>query len=172
MRLMGVLAGEYGSLRSEILSPSVRDGFDYWLTLLDGRRFPTRREIDPTAIPRQLLRISLVDVSHDPLDFHVRLVGQYVRDRTGAAPHARLADTVKPEQGLERLLKRYTMCVESRRPVRGLFQFVPLPPPYTPIWVEAVSCPLAGDNPDWVDHIVTFASDGDFQLPPGSREFP
>jgi hypothetical protein len=83
-----------------------------------------------------------------------------------------VADSVKPEQGLERLLRRYTLCVEGRRPVRGLFRFVPLLPPHEPIWVEAVSCPLAGDAPDRVDHIVTFASDGDFQVTPGTPEGP
>jgi hypothetical protein len=159
-------------LRAEILSPSVRDGFDYWVGLLAGRRFPARRELDPTAIPRQLLRISLIDVTHDPLDFHIRLVGQHVRDRMGAAPHTRLVDSIKPEQGLDRLLKRYRLCAVERRPVRGLFQFVPLLPPRAPTWVEAVSCPLAGDEPDRVDHIVTFASDSDFEVAPGTPEVP
>jgi hypothetical protein len=159
-------------LRDDILSPSVRDGFDYWVGLLGGRRFPARREIDPTAIPHQLLRISLVDVSRDPLDFHIRLVGQHVRDRMGAAPHTRVADTIKPEQGLESVLKRYALCAVEERPVRGLFQFTPLLPPRTPIWVEAVSCPLSGELPDRVDHIVTFASDGDFQVAPGTPEVP
>ena len=166
------LTGDVARLRGEILSPSVRDGLDYWLGLLAGRPYPARREIDPTAIPRQLLRISLVDVTYDPLDFHIRLVGQHVRDRMGAAPHSRVADTVKPEQGLDRLLRRYALCVERRRPVRGLFQFIPLLPPRAPIWVEAVSCPLAGDAPDRLDHIVTFASDGDFQIAPGTPETP
>ena len=159
-------------LCGEILSPSVRDGVDYWAGLLAGRSFPSRREIDPTAIPRQLLRITLVDVTYDPLDFHLRLVGQHVRDRMGATPHTRVADTVKPDQGLDRLLKRYRMCVERRCPIRGLFQFIPLLPPRTPIWVEAVSCPLSGDDPAQLDHIVTFASDSDFTVPDGAPEVP
>ncbi|MCC7046126.1 MAG: PAS domain-containing protein [Alphaproteobacteria bacterium] len=160
------------AMRADILSPAVRDGFDYWIGLRRGRPFPARREIDPTAIPRQLLRITLIDVTHDPLDFRLRLVGQHVRDRMGATPQTRVADTVKPEQGLDRLLRRYTLCVERRAPVRGLFRYIPLLPPQAPIWVEAVSCPLSGDDPERVDHIVNFASDSDFTVPAGAPEVP
>jgi hypothetical protein len=169
---MDAMTGGLERLRDEILSPSVRDGVDYWIGLRRGRPFPSRREIDPTAIPRQLLRITLIDVTYDPLDFRIRLVGQHVRDRMGAAPQTRVADTVKPDQGLDRLLNRYTMCAEQRQPIRGLFQFTPLLPPRTPTWVEAVSCPLSGDDPAHLDHIVTFASDSDFKAPGGAPEVP
>lgn len=162
----------FAAMRADILSPAVRDGFDYWLALRRGRPFPARREIDPTAIPRQLLRITLIDVTYDPLDFRLRLVGQHVRERMGATAQTRVADTVKPEQGLDRLLRRYTLCVEKRAPVRGLFRYIPLLPPQTPIWVEAISCPLSGDDPGRVDHIVNFASDSDFTVPPGAPEVP
>jgi len=159
-------------VREEILSPSVRDGFDYWVALCAGRRFPTRREIDPTAIPRQLLKISLVDVSRDPLDFRIRLVGQHVRDRMGAMAGKRVAETVAPGQGLEKLLSRYSRCATEERPIRALFRFTSLIPPHDEIWVEAVSCPLAGEAPDRVDHIVTFAADSDFPAPDPAQETP
>lgn len=164
--------GDLGALRREILSPSVIAGVDYWAGLLAGRRFPSRREIDPTAIPRQLLRISLIDVDRDPLDFRIRLVGQHVRDRMGAMAGKRVVDTVRPDQGLQNLLNRYTRCVEEARPIRALFRIRSLIPPHEELWVEAVSCPLAGDVPDRVDHIVTFAADGDFPTPARGQEVP
>lgn len=165
-------AGDLVALRQELRSPSVATGFDYWASLLDGRRLPSRREIDPTAIPRQLLKISLIDVSHDPLDFRIRLVGQHVRDRMGAMAGKRVAETIRPDQGLQNLLNRYTRCAEEARPVRSLFRFRSLIPPHDEIWVEAVSCPLSGEVPDRVDHIVTFAADGDFPTPALDQEVP
>ena len=160
------------ALREQILSPSVLTGVDYWISLLRGRRFPARREIDPTAIPRQLLKISLIDVSYDPLDFRIRLVGQHVRDRMGAMAGKRVAETVAPGQGRDNLLGRYARCATEARPVRALFRFTSLIPPHEVLWVEAVSCPLAGDDPDRVDHIVTFAADSDFPAPSPAQEIP
>jgi hypothetical protein len=165
-------ADDLAQVRRQFLSPSVEAGFDYWASLLIGRRYPSRREIDPTAIPRQLLKISLIDVSHDPLDFRIRLVGQHVRDRMGAVAGKRVAETVRPDQGLQNVLNRYTRCVDEARPVRSLFRFRSLIPPHDEIWVEAVSCPLAGEVPDRVDHIVTFAADGDFPTPAVEQEVP
>lgn len=165
-------AGDLSALRRQLLSPSVEAGLDYWASLLGGRRFPSRREINPTAIPRQLLNISLVDVSHDPLDFRIRLVGQHVRNRMGAVAGKRVAETVRPDQGLQSVLDRYARCVQEARPVRALFRIRSLIPPHDGIWVEAVSCPLSGDVPDRVDHIVTFAADGDFPAPALDQEVP
>ncbi|MBL8704314.1 MAG: PAS domain-containing protein [Rhodospirillales bacterium] len=165
-------AGDLDRVRRQIVSPSVEAGFDYWTNLLTGRRFPSRREIDPTVIPRQLLKISLIDVSHDPLDFRIRLVGQHVRDRMGAMAGRRVAETIAPDQGLQNVLNRYTRCVQEARPVRSLFRFRSLIPPHDEIWVEAVSCPLSGEVPDRVDHIVSFAADGDFPTPALDQEVP
>lgn len=159
-------------LRGQLVSPSVLAGFDYWIGLLQGRRYPGRREIDPTAIPRQLLKISLIDVSYDPMDFRIRLVGQHVRDRMGAMAGKRVAETVKPEQGLQNLLDRYTRCVTEAFPVRALFRFRSLIPPHDVTWVEALSCPLSGEDPDRVEHIVTFAADSDFPTPSPDQEIP
>ena len=160
------------AVRRQLVSPSVAAGFDYWASLLNGRRFPSRREIDPTAIPRQLLKISLIDVSYDPMDFRIRLVGQHVRDRMGAMAGKRVVETVRPDQGLQNLLDRYTRCALEARPIRSLFRFRSLIPPHDETWVEAVSCPLSGEVPDRVDHIVTFAADSDFPTPAPGQELP
>lgn len=165
-------AAKLADLRQQLLSPSVAAGFDYWASLLQGRRYPTRREIDPTAIPRQLLKISLIDVTYDPIDFRIRLVGQHVRDRMGAMAGKRVAETVKPEQGLQNLLDRYMRCAVDAFPVRALFRFRSLIPPHEETWVEAISCPLSGEAPDRVDHIVTFAADSDFPTPRPEQEVP
>jgi len=164
-------AAYLGRVRSAILSPTVRAGFDHWTSLLRGRRFPKRREIDATAIARQLLHVSLINVRTGPSPFVARLAGEYVRKRQGIGPGTRIAEEVGAEQARDRVVKRLWMCVEERRPIRGLYLYRPLDKPHARIWVESVACPLSDDG-EAVDCIVTFGADHDFKVPPGAKEWP
>ncbi len=169
-------AGDYAAyldrLRKEILSPTVRTGFEHWVGLLNGRRFPKRREIDPAAIARQLLHVSLIDVrkGDEPI-FIARLSGEYVRKRQGIGVGTRIADQVGVDQARDRVLARLTMCVEQRRPIHGLYLYRPLDRPRSRIWVEAAACPLSDDGVT-IDCIVTFGADHDFKPPPDAKEWP
>lgn len=59
----------------------------HWDELCDGRRFPTRRDLDPLNVPQFLSGMILVDVvSHDPLDLVYRLVGTREVDYRGFDP--------------------------------------------------------------------------------------
>jgi hypothetical protein len=158
-------------VRSEILSPTVRAGFDHWMSLLRGRRFPKRREIDPTAIARQLLHVTLINVRKGPSPFTARLAGEYVRRRQGIGPGTRIAEEVGAEQARDRVVKRLWMCMEQRRPIHGLYLYRPLDKPHTRIWVESVACPLSDDG-STIDCIVTFGADHDFKVPPDAKEWP
>ena len=161
------LGSQLDRIDAQILSPSVRAGFRYWRDLLRGRNMPARTELDPTAIGRLLVHICLIDVQHDPLDFHVRLVGEHVSQRQGATRGRRLADCVAPEQGRDVLLDRLRECIEQRLPAHRLYRYVPLVLPRESRWVEGVSCPLS-DSGDGVDCIVNFGSDDDFAVPENS----
>jgi hypothetical protein len=166
------LAAYLARLRTDILSPTVRAGFDHWVSLLAGRRFPRRREIDPTAIARQLLHVTLIDVRPgDGSPFVARLAGEYVRKRQGIGVGTRIADQVGMDQARERVVARLSQCVKERRPVRGLYLYRPLDRPRTRIWVEAVACPLSDDGAV-IDCIVTFGADHDFKPPPDAKEWP
>ena len=70
----------------------------YWESKRQGRRMPSRRDIDPLEIPPFLANVVLVDVRYAPLDFSYRLIGTAVvqrieRDYTGVRfmdiPHQR-----------------------------------------------------------------------------------
>jgi len=159
------------TLDALIRSGSVRIGFRHWRDVLRGRRMPARGDIDPVAIGRGLLRVSLLDVTRDPLDFRVRLVGEFVRAQMGAQRGQRIVDTVGVEQGRDRILKRFGLCVGQALPIRGLYRYVPLTPPERLIWVEAVSCPLSDDGMT-VHHIVNFGADAEFDVAAGTPEQP
>ncbi|MCC6468387.1 MAG: hypothetical protein IT563_08695 [Alphaproteobacteria bacterium] len=152
------------------LSPSVREGFNYWRGLLRGRRFAARSDLDPVAMPSQLHRITLVDVEHDPPRFRTRLLGQHNRDRQGIPAGSDFSD-VGVAQGRERILARLRLCVAEGRPIRGTYRYEPLAGPDQQVWAEVASCPLSSDG-NTINHIVSFGSDFDFTPPPGLREWP
>lgn len=146
-------------LDREFLHPLVREGFQHWRGLLDGRRFPTRAELDPTAIPRNLAQISIVDVDRDPPGFRLRLLGHHNRLQQGVGPGDDIAQ-VQPGQGRDRILARLRLCVEQAKPIRGLYKYVPLRGQGRQIWAEVATCPLSDDQ-ETVTHVVSFGADFD-----------
>lgn len=151
------------SLDRAFLHPLARDGFRHWRGLLLGRRFPTRADVDPTAIPHNLAQISVIDVAcKDPLRFRLRLLGHHNRLQQGVGPGDDIAK-VLPSQGRDRILARLRLCVEEARPIRGVYRYVPLKSQGAPIWAEVASCPLSDDQ-ETVSHIISYGAD--FDVPP------
>lgn len=79
----------------------------YWRQKRSGRRFPSRKDLDPIDIPRLLPFLTLVDVVPDPHCFVYRLVGTAAagilrRDLTGAPVGHGLID-----QELDEVMGRY-----------------------------------------------------------------
>jgi hypothetical protein len=144
------------------LHPLVREGFRYWRGLLRGRRFPSRAEVDPTAIPRNLAQISVVDVAVGPMEFRLRLLGHHNRLHQGVRSGDDLQD-VPPAQGRDRILARLRLCVAEARPIRGIYRYVPLRTQGAAVWAEVASCPLSDDHRA-VTHIISFGAD--FDVPP------
>lgn len=70
----------------------------YWRDIRPaGSPMPSRRDLDPAAIPRLLPAIRLIDVHRDPWRFRYRLVGTELvrmlgRDPTGTWYHENVAD--------------------------------------------------------------------------------
>lgn len=148
-------------LERSYLHPLAREGYRYWRSLLKGRRFPTRAEVDPTAIPHNLAQISVVDVAAGAPAFRLRLLGHHNRLHQGVKSGDDL-QAVQPGQGRDRILARLRLCVEEARPIRGIYRYVPLQAQGT-VWAEVASCPLS-DNQQAVTHIVSFGAD--FAAPP------
>lgn len=57
--------------------------FAYWDARRGDRPMPARSDLDPLDIPGLLRNLILLDVSHDPLRFRVRLYGTEVTDLRG-----------------------------------------------------------------------------------------
>lgn len=66
--------------------------FAYWASLRRGGKLPCRADIQPQDLKRLLPTVSLIDVSHAPLDYRLRLAGTglysvYGREITGRGLH-------------------------------------------------------------------------------------
>lgn len=77
------------ALRARLADPDMAALYDYWLARRGARPMPSRRDIDPVDLPRQLPNLMLIDVEQPGPRFRYRLVGTRVvsasgEDRTGA----------------------------------------------------------------------------------------
>lgn len=70
----------------QISDPALVRLYAYWNARRGGRRFPARPDIDPLDLSYILGSIILVDVSHDPLRFRIRLYGSNLVEQTGLDP--------------------------------------------------------------------------------------
>jgi len=147
---------------ASLVHPLTQDGFRHWRSLLGERRFPTRADLEPTKIPRNLSQISLIDVVPQPLRFRIRLLGFHNRLHQGVVAEQDLG-AVRPEQGRDRILARMDMVVKERRPIRGVYRYRPLSGTGRLIWAEVASCPFSEDGAT-VTGVVSFGAD--FDLPP------
>ena len=58
--------------------------YGYWQEKRGDRRFPARRDLDPLEFGYALGWVMLVDVTHDPLRFRIRLYGSDLVAFTGS----------------------------------------------------------------------------------------
>jgi hypothetical protein len=77
--------------RSEMIALLQR----HWEGLRDGRRFPTRAEIDPTEIYNALPYVSVLQYQHEPFRVQFRLIGNEVGRLYGRNVHGRFLDEME-----------------------------------------------------------------------------
>lgn len=72
-----------GPVEDEIRHALLRALYAYWDDRRGGRIMPARSDLDPVDIPDLLRHLILLDVTHDPLRFRVRLYGTEVAELRG-----------------------------------------------------------------------------------------
>lgn len=139
-------------LRPETWHSTIRTLYDHWIFIHPPSGLPGRQHLDPTAIPRLLSHLFIVDVSRDPLRFKYRLIGtQYARliglDLTG-----RYLDEVHPDFH-DLILRQYTEAAELGRPAyrKGAIKYARPDKQY--LGMERLIVPLARNGVD-VDMIL------------------
>ena len=90
---------------------------EYWHSKRNGRRMPSRRDIQPTEIPRILPHIVLNDVvPGTPVRYRYRLVGTRVTDYYGMDPTGRFFDDVATGTFYDAVVDAFEACRLSLRP--------------------------------------------------------
>jgi hypothetical protein len=99
------------------LDPDIKLAFDYWCRKRGERLAPNRADIDPADIAPLLPRVTLVDVSTDPVDFRFRLVGTSLFKIHGAELTNKRALELEPPPYAALIHRLYCDALARRAPV-------------------------------------------------------
>ncbi len=141
---------------SIVTDPGVLRFYRHWLELRRGRRFPSRRDVDPTAIPDMLPNVLLLDVHYDPLDFEYRLVGDEIVSRLGPHKGRRVHEACLINVSSS-AYRNYCAVVETGAPqfLEGAAAVACLDG--RQVVVSRVHCPLSSDG-ETIDKIFSYVA--------------
>jgi hypothetical protein len=107
-------------IRDSTRHPVIRRFYDYWDEKRGDRPFPSRADIDPLDFKFALGRVSLIDVTHDPLRFRYRIVASYLTEHLGYEMTGKFADEIPEPATRDYTIGRYTDAVMAHAPVHEL----------------------------------------------------
>ena len=135
-----------------ITVPGARQFHAYWVSLRGARRFPSKADVDLTAIAKLAPNLLLLKVFYDPLDFEYRIIGEDIADRFENLKGQRVRESVLFNIGKSAYLN-YCAVVEA-----GLPQFMegwaPVDRGSRSCLLSRVHCPLSDDD-QTIDHIIS-----------------
>ncbi len=105
----------------ESASPKIKALFDYWRSIHPDpghpeAGLPGRQHFDPMDIPRLLPNIWMIDVSHDPLRFRMRLVGTEIVRFTGRDATGQWLDSIYSDYENTDAYRFHRTCALSGEP--------------------------------------------------------
>lgn len=97
----------------------LRELYDYWNSIRDGRSFALRERFDPVEIPRLLKDLFYVDVEEEDGEprFRYRVVGTGIAEFVGEDYTGRRVDEVFSEPARSIMVRCYTAPLVIERPV-------------------------------------------------------
>lgn len=97
--------------------PILGNALSYWERKRGDRRIPSRRDIDPTEIPRLLSHVQMIDVIDRGARFRYRLVGTALVEAFGQDYTGRFADELFSGVRRDFVHKIYRTVCDERCPV-------------------------------------------------------
>ena len=101
---------------SQFKSPPVRRLAEYWFSKVAPGRLPSRADIKPEEMRRDLPFVYLIDVASDPLRFRYRLVGTRVSEWTGRDFTGAAVNETEYGPQWQRIFADYQAVTESKAP--------------------------------------------------------
>lgn len=115
-----VMQGDTLCEHLETLQPNspIRDAHNYWQSLSNNGRAPTRQSIDPTAVSVETIpHIVLIDVEYGPQQrFRYRLVGTGVTRIFGSDYTGKYLDEMDRGQVFGRIQEFYSLVCKDQQP--------------------------------------------------------
>jgi hypothetical protein len=111
------------TLRAGIADPDMAALYDYWLARRGDRRMPSRRDIDPVDLPRQLPNLMLIDVEQPGPHLRYRLIGTRVVEASAENRTGEYFDNVAFFAKNPVVMQQYLRVVETGMPVLSLEPF-------------------------------------------------
>jgi hypothetical protein len=141
------IMGETASIatRGEITSPRLKRLMREWESWRGNREFPSRADFTPFDLKYIIGNISLLDVTHDPLQFRFRIHGTNLALRVNREMTHKSIDDMPGMGRAARIRQQLTEVVERRSPVAYPCD-TPVPVFPMPRDVEALVLPLSDDG--------------------------
>lgn len=133
-------------------SPTVLELYGYWCRLRGERRFPSKPEIDLSAIAHLASSLMLLKVTHDPLDFEYRIIGDEIATRLGSVKGRRVREAALLNVDAS-AYRNYCAVVEAGKP-QFMAGWAAIPFRNEPFLLSRVHCPLSSDG-ETIDYIIS-----------------
>ncbi len=98
--------------------------YNYWVSLLDGRPYPSIADVDPHTIEDFGANSVLLDFSVDPLDPEIQFLGKALRFECSLDNTIRNISQVPARSLLSRLTDHYMQIIANRAPIGFEAEFV------------------------------------------------
>ena len=98
--------------------------YNYWVSLLGGRAYPSIEDLDPTNIADFGANSVLLDFSHGVEDPAVAYLGRSLREECGVEASIRQISEVPARSLLSRLTDHYLQIIANRAPIGFEAEFV------------------------------------------------
>lgn len=89
------------------MHPTVRALYEHWRAIHPARGLPGRQHFDPTAIPRLLPNVWLLDVARDPLRFFYRVMGSALVEAGAPVRTGQFLHEAVPDAALRRRMEAF-----------------------------------------------------------------
>ena len=139
-------------LLDEVSSDTIRDVHAYWDRLRAGRRFPAKRDIDPSAIKSALPYVLIAEVQREPLRVRYRLVGTEAAHFAGEDFTGKYLHETGWGEDAEAIALYYVHMFQTGGPVYGVDYFTQVSDRQRKPFEWAI-LPLAADG-ETIDHCL------------------
>lgn len=136
-----------------VTAAKVREFYAYWLKVCGNRQFPSKADIDITAIPQLAAGLILLTVHHEPLDFEYRIVGDDVASRLGNLKGQRVREAALVNV-TSSAYENYCAVVQTGRPQFLEGRATVAYRSGRPCLLSRVHCPLSSNGQE-IDHIIS-----------------